>query len=252
MRPTDSLPAARGLDTKESGDRVYLLGSAGPFLRGAAAIFILSALAAFVLVGVRSLRARRLGTLEAALLIPLANAVLFVVSKNPEGVVSGRYLLPSLPVLGLVLAAALPAARPRLAALLAAFWLTLPVLTARSAIGPEPVDDPGTLTAFLEREGVKHGYSSYWISYALTFRSGGAVVLGIFDDWDRWPAYTRAANADPAAVWVFFANDPRAGQVWRDAIARGVNLRVNPVGPYVVLRSPAGLTWRPAPPPLPR
>lgn len=252
MLTTDVLPAALGLDTKGSADRVYLLGSAGPLLRGAAFLFVLSALAAFVLAGIRSLRARKLGTLEAALLIPLANAVLFVVSKNPEGVVSGRYLLPSLPVLGLVLAAALPAARPRLAALLAAFWLTLPVLTARSAIGPAPVDDPGTLAEFLEREGVKHGYSSYWISYALTFRTGGAVVLGIFDDWDRWPAYTRAADADPAAAWVFFANDPRAGEVWREAAARGVTLRVNAVGPYVVLRSPAGLTWRPAPRPLPR
>lgn len=154
-----------------------------------------------------------------ALLVPVA-ALLFVLSPNPQDVLSNRYLLPWLSSLPLfagallvrmarrsrwMVAAALP-----LALLLVGFPLVQTTDVSRVAgyLGPglRIADRPETLEwvlRHLREQGIQGAYAPYWLSYEATFLSGEEIVVAPLQDWDRYPAYTQAVNGLSRVAYIF-------------------------------------------------
>lgn len=251
----EALPAFLGVNPSDRPDLAQFLGANSLVLSALGAVFV-----AILLLGLAAaLRPRpgvppHLRRIELALvgLVPL-NVVLFVLSPNPQDLLSNRYLLPSLTSL-VILAAGLAAraSRRRVAALvLGAVLLAYPALRARAAYraaglldGSDRLarlpDACGELIEYLRREKVTTGYGSYWISYVVAMRSRGDVRLGLFRDWDRDKAYTRAADAASEPAYVFFDGDPRQKYMEYALPKAGRPFRKDVVGPYVVYRSVPG------------
>ncbi|WP_376795630.1 glycosyltransferase family 39 protein [Thermogemmatispora sp.] len=65
------------------------------------------------------------------------------------------------------------------------------------------------LAATLERWGIRHVYSGYWICDRLTFASQEKVICGTINPWltrnalVRYPPYYREVSADPQAAYLF-------------------------------------------------
>jgi 4-amino-4-deoxy-L-arabinose transferase-like glycosyltransferase len=192
------------------------------------------------------------------LLVPVT-ALLFVISPNPQDVLSNRYLLPwlsALPVLGgaFLVELARGDRRSRLAAaLLVLFLAGLPLVQiarwerVEGYLGPGwrlvRADDPlERLLEQLRRRGTRGAYGRYWTKYKATFLSGEQIVFGSFGDWDRYPAYTEQVDRLASPVYVFQNHfDDRARETFltmlRTAGSRAITWDV---GPYHVYASPSG------------
>jgi hypothetical protein len=258
----EALPAFLGVNPTDRPELARFLGANSLVLSVLGAVFV-----AILLLGLAAaLRPRpgippNLRRIELALvgLVPL-NIALFILSPNPQDLLSNRYLLPSLTslvVLGAGLAARATHHRVTTAALVVVF-LAYPALRARAAYrrpglldGSDRLaripDACGDLVAYLRRENVTTGYGSYWISYIVDMRSKGDVRLGLFRDWDRDKAYTKAANAASEPAYVFFNGDPRQTYMESALPKAGRPFRKDVIGPYVVYRSVPG-TGRLLPP----
>ena len=198
------------------------------------------------------------------LLVPVT-ALLFVISPNPQNVLSNRYLLPwlsALPVLGGAFLVELArrsrrSRRPlgaRVAtALLVLFLAGLPLVQivrwARVAgfLGPGlrlvRADDPlARLVEQLRRRGVRGAYGRYWTKYKATFLSRERIVFGSFGDWDRYPPYTEQVDALASPVYVFQGGfDDGARTMFLETLqAAGSRAITWDVGPYHVYASPSG------------
>jgi hypothetical protein len=150
-------------------------------------------------------------------LLPPLTALLFVLSPNPADVLASRFLLPwlsSLPVLaGGMLAWLARRSRPAAAALafllvvypaerIAVWNLYLRYVDhhLRPVQRAEPLH---SVVAYLERQGIRGGYGGYWVAYNATMLSGERVIVAPFDDWDRYPAYSRFVDGLDRAAYLF-------------------------------------------------
>ncbi|MGR6321264.1 DUF423 domain-containing protein [Micromonospora soli] len=107
-------------------------------------------------------------------------------------------------------------------AVLTAILATAGVATAR-AVATAPAshaeaDRHRALVDTLGALGVRHVRGGYWTCNRLTFATDEDVVCAVVDDelrpgFDRWPAYRRAAAADPGAAWVAPVGSPLAARL---------------------------------------
>jgi hypothetical protein len=199
----------------------------------------------------------RLPSAEAVLvlLVPVT-AALFVASPNVVGRESNHYLLPILASLALVGADLLvrlgrraPAAAWALGALLVAVplveiasWYRAPgqfhYLGAglRLLRGPIATD---RLLRFLDRQGIHHAYSDYWVAYRATLLSDERVVVAP-RDWDRYPRYTREVDAAPREAYIFTTGDPGEEGFLARLRASGRRATLTTIPAYRIYTSAAG------------
>jgi hypothetical protein len=199
---------------------------------------------------------RRTGTLDTesllVLLVPVT-ALLFVLSPNPQDVLSDRYLLPWLSGLPLFAGALLVRVKrrsPPLAAALGLLLVAFPgidiarVQQAQGYLGPglrlagrrEPIED---VLRYLRRQGIEGAYGPYWVAYEATFLSGERTTVTPLTEWDRWPEYTRRVDALRDVAYIFDGSQVGHQDRFLERLrgARKV-YAVRRVGPYTVYTSP--------------
>jgi hypothetical protein len=187
-------------------------------------------------------------------LLPVINVLLFILSPNPQDVLSHRYLLPSLMSL-VVLAGGMVIRIPGryrlfgvlLSCLVITFGLSKSTawLVSQKYLNPslqlvrkpEPLND---VLDLLRREGVRGGFSDYWTAYKATFLSREEITVASIRIWDRNPEMTRAVRALPTAAYIFNAPS-RQDQAFQ---ARLHDYQIPytryVVEPYAVYLSPTG------------
>jgi hypothetical protein len=257
---TKALPAFLGVNPAQTPELEPVVGATGPLWSFVGIVFILLLAAAWFAAfrpGAASLRAgsRAWRGIPVCLgLLVCLNFAAFVLSKNPQNILSNRYLLPCVPALAVLSGGLLSrlAARRRLAVvMLVALLVVYPtVQTAlwyrtNGALGPgfrlvRIRDTTGELIAFLRREDIHVGYGSYWISYIVNMRSNGDVALGLFRDWDRDRLYTKAADASRSPAYIFFKGDPREKYVESVLEREHRPFLYNETGPFAIYRSAPG------------
>lgn len=194
------------------------------------------------------------------LLVPVT-ALLFVLSPNPTGVLSSRYLLPcltSLPVLagGWLVRLWRRGRLTRLAtAALAVLLVGYPgVQTLLWHVGsgyltadlrlPRSRDSLHAVFRELRRQGIRGGYGWYWIAYEANFLSGEEIVIAPSDGWDRYPAYTRFVDSLSRPAYLFEVSQEaervREAQFLERVRAAGRPFEMRRVGQYAVYTSPRG------------
>lgn len=216
------IPALFGVNPFGVAELVSRSGPSFPLL---AEVCYLGFFGAAWLWGVRSLLRRErqdVGrvVLTALVLLPVINALLFILSPNPQDTLSHRYLLPSLTSL-MVLAGGMVVrlgGRSRLCALAlsclviafgiskSAAWLVSqnylngsPQLVRKH----EPLED---VLDLLKREGVRGAFGDYWTAYKATFLSREEITVASISIWERNPEMTRAVRALPTAAYIFNAS----------------------------------------------
>jgi 4-amino-4-deoxy-L-arabinose transferase-like glycosyltransferase len=185
-------------------------------------------------------------------------AVIFVLSSFGVDA-TGRYLLPLVAPLAIILAAQIEAFRRQRAWTLIGLALLLGVnllgtIVALRNIPPglTPQFDPATdfpndhdqaVIDFLAGHGGQYGYGTYWVSYRLAFLSGEKIILApllpykaslIYTGPDRYPAYTAQVQAANRPVFVT-ANLPQLDQVIAQQLdSRRITYQQQSIGPYTI------------------
>jgi len=213
----ECVPTLFGVHT--GGDPV-LADAVGPPWPGAglAGGVLLAFYGAAWLWGARSALRRPRPNVEGlmVLLVPVT-ALLFVCSPNPQSVLSFHYLLPWLSSLPVFAGAALVRVARRSRAAVAVLALLLVALPTAQIFAwyhrlhlvdshLRPVRRPvplAELVAWLESHGYQGAYGWYWIAYKATLLAGERIVVAPFDDWDRYPPYTRAVGQLRRVAYVF-------------------------------------------------
>jgi hypothetical protein len=200
------------------------------------------------------------------LLVPVT-ALLFVLSPNPTGVLSSRYLLPCLTSLPVLAGGWLVRLwrRGKLARLAAAALALLLVgypgvqtvlwhvgsgyLTADLRL-PRSRDSLHEVFRELRRQGIRGGYGWYWIAYEANFLSGEEIVIAPSDGWDRYPAYTRFVDSLRRPAYLFEAGPDtervREAQFVERVRAAGKPFEVRRAGHYAIYTSPRNERLLPA------
>jgi len=185
-----------------------------------------------------------------------ADALLFLLSPNPQGASASHYLLPcltSFAVLGGGWLVRFGRRKPLLGYTLTLLLVVLPLVQIagwyRNAgpfqlLGPglklaHPTGDVQAVLELLRARGLRGAYGSYWTAYAATFLSGETILVAPYRDWDRYPPYTRAVDQLPDVAYVFRgASDPGhadfLSRLRGDAARRAEAIAV---GPYIVYTS---------------
>ncbi len=186
----------------------------------------------------------------------LAFALIFVASSFGADA-TGRYLLPLVAPIAILIAMQLTASRRRLVA--AAITLLLITNLAGNVValgtvppGMTPQFDAATdftndfdqqVIDFLKAHDGNYGYATYWVTYRLAFLSGETVTLSpqlpykaslLYADSDRYSAYTTAvANATRPVL--ITANLPQLDQAIGETLdSHGVTYSRQAIGPYTV------------------
>lgn len=185
---------------------------------GAGRVFGLSAIVIGVGGLVAAARNRRIvGVLVGGLAVfPLVHAL----GPTSGFVGTGRYYSFLAPAMAAVVAGAVrrPAAR-------AIVLVVMMGVTVVGFVGLRDIsvasEDTGPLIAELEAQGIRDVYSSFWISYKLTWESAEQVVAAP-DAFDRYPPYAARVRASPRVAYVFWIPfDPDAA--WRDRVVAGLD-----------------------------
>jgi hypothetical protein len=199
---------------------------------------------------------RRAGELDTeslmVLLVPVT-ALLFVLSPNPQDVLSDRYLLPwlsSVPVFAGALLVRVRQRSPPAAAALALLLVAVPaieiarVYQAQGYLGAdlrlasrrEPIED---VLLYLRREGVRGAYGPYWFSYEATFLSREAIVATPLLEWDRYPEYNHRVQGMRNVAYVFDARSAPVQKIFLERLRKTGHLyRLQRIGPFSVYTSP--------------
>ena len=96
----------------------------------------------------------------------------------------------------------------------------------------------GALRTALEREGVDHFYSSYWLTYRVMFETSERMVgtqangAGV-----RYMPYNDAVDNHPNPAWVFRQrwNDPRLPAFIKWTASQNIGIRVIEAGDYAIV-----------------
>jgi hypothetical protein len=185
------------------------------------------------------------------LLVPLT-ALLFVVSPNPQDVLSSRYLLPwlsSLPLLGGALLVRVGRRSRIAAAAVGLFVVAFPaaqIARAYQAQGylgkdlrllrrEEPLED---VLRYLKSRGIRGAYGPYWVAYEATFLAGESILVAPFRDWDRYPEYTRRVQGMSDVAYVFADPASAVHRAFLESLEQtGKRYQVRRIGPYQVYTS---------------
>jgi hypothetical protein len=149
-------------------------------------------------------------------LVPVT-ALLFILSPNPQSVLSFHYLLPWLSSLAVFGGAALAVVARRSRPAAAALALLLVALPAAQIVAWYRKDHlldshlrlarmPNRLMDvldYLDGRGFRGAYGWYWIAYRATMLSGERIIVAPLADWDRYPAYTRFVGQLPRVAYLF-------------------------------------------------
>jgi hypothetical protein len=186
------------------------------------------------------------------LLVPVT-ALLFVLSPNPQDVLSDRYLLPWLSSVPVFAGALLVRLRQRSLPAAAALGLLLVAVPAieiarvyqaagylgadlRLASRREPIED---VLLYLRREGVRGAYGPYWFSYEATFLSREAIVATPLLEWDRHPEYSHRVQGMRNVAYVFDAGSAPVQKIFLERLRKTGHLyRLQRIGPFSVYTSP--------------
>ena len=193
-------------------------------------------------------------------LVPVT-ALLFLLSPNPQDILSSHYLLPwlsSLPIFSGALLLRLRRRSLAAAVALGVFLVAFPLVQIGRAdqvegyLGPdfrlvskrEPIYD---VLRYLRNAGVRGAYGPYWFCYEATFLSNEKILVAPFLDWDRYPEYTRQVAGLQNVAYVFADPAAEMHRAFLDRLHRaGKPYRVEQVGPYSVYTSPRGERLLPA------
>jgi hypothetical protein len=187
-------------------------------------------------------------------------AVLFVSGRSGVDV-TGRYLLPLVAVGAVFVAMLLGYIRrehPRLAMVLLGYVVVFNLVATGLAAWNIP---PGLTTvfmpiarfdnrydaaliSFLQDHNGMRGYSNFWVTYRIAFKSNEHVILAARlpykEDLEYWSSdagyelYNRAADESLTAVYVT-TQHPRLDALLRERLTgSGVTFRENQIGPYHV------------------
>jgi hypothetical protein len=216
--------------------------------------------------GLRRALGRRASHGELALvLLVFLTATAFVLSPNPRDFASSRYLLPwltSLPLLAAALLVRLSRRQLAVALALTAALIVYPlwrILSYYRGVGQvdgwtpvglhEPLLD---VVAFLRNNSFEGAYADYWEAYKATFLALERPIVAPFDDWDRYPAYTRHVNSLGRVAYVLRTEqgilDPGRIERLRQSLERfrnrlasaGVDPEVVGIGPFLVFHGAGG------------
>jgi hypothetical protein len=203
----------------------------------------------------RDERARQ--TVPVALaLLPVVNALLFILSQNPQDTLSNRYLLPSLTSFAVLAGGMIVriGIRSRACAILlcclvivfglskSASWLVSQnYMTGGLGLvrKHEPLDD---VLDLLRREGVRGAFGDYWTAYKATFLSGEEIAVASIRIWDRNPEMTRAVRALPTAAYIFNASSRQDVAFQERLNDYHIPSTRYLIQPYAVYLSPSGLS----------
>jgi 4-amino-4-deoxy-L-arabinose transferase-like glycosyltransferase len=185
-------------------------------------------------------------------------AAIFVLSSFGVDA-TGRYLLPLIVPIAIIVAAQIQAFRERSRWAVGLLVVLVGVnllgnITAMRSVPPglTPQFDPATdftndfdqaAIDFLLQRGGSCGYATYWAAYRLDFLSRESVTLTpqlpykeslVYIDIDRYPAYTAAVEGAERPV-IVTANLPRLDQVIAERLeANGVRYQRQVIGPYTI------------------
>lgn len=183
----------------------------------------------------------------------------FVFSTHPTNIHSNHYLLPlytALPVvvgIGLLTWKRLGLSIPLCATIaLVGLYLTENVRfdVAWKLLTPEwrlqRLPDPWQpLMTYLDQQGIRGGYGSYWLTYRTTFASNERIVIAPYPygmEWDRYPKYTQYTRSLQEPVYLFFQHEEEElTSVKQLLIRRGIPYVEKSIGQFVILHS-AGAT----------
>jgi hypothetical protein len=263
---TDCVPALLGANPAAAPELSAWVGAPWPLSRFLG-LLVLAFYAAAWLWALRRCRPRLAGVFHRSpadepagldtesllvLLVPVT-ALLFVLSPNPQDVLSDRYLLPWLSAVPLFAGALLVRARRRSLPLAAALGLLLVAVPAveivrvqqaagylgpglRLAGRPEPIED---VVRCLRRAGIRGAYGPYWVAYEATFLSGERTIVTPLMEWDRRPEYTRrvAALRDVAYIFAGSGGEGNHRRFLERLRGTGKGYVVRRIGPYFIYTS---------------
>ncbi|MCZ7542501.1 MAG: glycosyltransferase family 39 protein [Anaerolineae bacterium] len=245
------LPAAIGLRFPWSGD----------YFAFPVAVLVPVAYVAVLAYAVRHNAPRMRAGARAYLTIMIVGFCVIFVASTFGTDPTGRYFLPIVPPLAVLVAGALdhmrgqsPARADALAAGLLAFALLgnavaavrqPPGITTQfDLISHIPHDHDDELMAFLHERNLTRGYASYWVAFRLAFLSQETIILRSALPYkadltynpadDRYPPYRDAVNGAETVVYIT-ANNPILDDVIRQRMAdHGVTFEERAIGPYRV------------------
>ncbi len=184
----------------------------------------------------------------------LVMGVIFMLSSFQDA--TGRYLLPIWIPAMIGVAIGLTrfnwAIAASLLALLVTFHLGTMITAAKSKTGIEPqllsglqadARHDAELLVFLDEQGYKYGYASYWVSYRLMFLSKENVIFDTSLPYDehgtrprnnRYPPYVEMVKRAEKVVWIT-QNFPEL-DVWiaEQLAEKGIFYQTRDFGPYHV------------------
>ena len=193
-----------------------------------------------------------LPTLMVVLVIVVVAA--FVLTPNPQDVLSNRYLIPIYTALPFFIGSWITQWRklhrfaPFLGVILiVGFYLSENIawnlkqgyLSSGGQLQrvATPMKD---LIAYLDKQGVRGGYGSYWINYHATFLSGGKIIIAPYEDWDRYPPYSQYVKSLSSPAYIFFDNEESGRSLEQRLIRRATPYVKRTFGRYIVFHAPKG------------
>jgi hypothetical protein len=93
--------------------------------------------------------------------------------------------------------------------------------------------DPAPLVDLLDRLGVAHAYTDYWIAYPLTFDTGGRIVADCITS-SRQRAYSEEIARAPEIAWIVEAGGYLAPRVPRALADHGIPTQRFDLGRWIV------------------
>lgn len=209
--------------------------------------------------------------LSLLLIVPTA----FILSTQPQDLLSNRYLVPLYSAIPLILGMWLYDLRKkfgRLAPLagimlFVGFYISENVRSdiLRGYLSPEwrlqrlpnPLMD---VISYLEAHKVQGAYGSYWLTYNTTFFSNERIIVAPFpyvEGWDRYPPYSRYVKTLRDPAYIFFDYEELKEDLDRLLKRRGIPYIRKAIGPFVVYHGTGATPFynylaHPPPAPLPQ
>ncbi|GEM_PF-2740697 len=264
------LPSLMGFNPFDDPEVAHWTGnpSGSPILRAWSLVALTLIIVAFLTTLVKHRREllQILGLRPSVISVPAQMLILifivpaaFVFSTHPANIHSNHYLIPlytALPVVigtGLMSWSRFGRSIPLCAAIvLTGFYLAgnarfdsaWNLLTTEWRLQRLP-DPWQPLVAYLDQQGIRGGYGSYWLTYRTTFASNERIVVAPYPyaaDWDRYPRYTQHTRSLQEPAYLFLQHEEEElTSVKLLLMRRGISYVEKSIGQFVILHS-AGAT----------